>query len=330
MTQPENTLERTGGPLADNKDKLMLGIIIDLVTPLLMTAGLTDISLARIAARQAIEAYRAQAEPELVSAAQIFGFGICSLDSLRLSARNGASINQKLRLRGNANGLSRSSQRANTTLTHQRQDAAADPATAEPDPIAAREQAELINALAETTGFLARARAEVEAEKTHPHEAQQRQPVTAGPGKAEPENAEPKQPEPEQRRQQQAEPPKPEPQQPGPQQPDPRQPGQPKPEPEKPAPQTQAPDKPEPAEPVQPPAAASPTAERDRRLAWATAMTQVAREFSANISHLPRSERRQEMTRIKALNAVARTLAKPVKPLPAPCLATWMASRKTE
>jgi len=74
-----------------------------------MMAPTLDLQLARLAAREAIDACRAQGQHELVTIGQIVGFAVAALDTLRLSMPEDLSLSMKLRLRGNANGLNQSS-----------------------------------------------------------------------------------------------------------------------------------------------------------------------------------------------------------------------------
>jgi hypothetical protein len=280
----------------------MLGILITMVAPLLMAGGV-DLGTATAAARQAIDAYRVRGEPELLSAAQILGFSVMSLDSLRLSAGPEVSVSRKLRLRGNANGLSRSCQRANAMLERQRREAAYDPpagppASTEPaastEPDEARREAELLHALAETSGLIARAQANVDAERAQAEAAAPQIPPPA------------------------AKVTRPEPPGPAPDAANPDAEGpNPTAEPVIPDPEPTNPD-PEPANPTPHPSPhPNPTSETDHRLAWAGAMTHVAREFSAGLARLPQPERRIELLRIQALNDVARKLTKDSRRRPA-------------
>ena len=75
----------------------------------MMAPTLSDLALARLAAQEAIDAYQARARHDLMTIAQIVGFAITALDTLRLSMPDDLSLSMKLRLRGNANGLNRSS-----------------------------------------------------------------------------------------------------------------------------------------------------------------------------------------------------------------------------
>jgi hypothetical protein len=75
----------------------------------IMTATLGDPQLARLAAREAIDAYRVRNQHAPMTIGQIVAFAAAGLDSLRLSMPADVSLSMKLRLRGNANGLNRSS-----------------------------------------------------------------------------------------------------------------------------------------------------------------------------------------------------------------------------
>jgi hypothetical protein len=87
-------------------------VILGFLTPLMQAAGLTDTDLARQAAQEAIEACP---PGPLVTTAQTVAFALAALDNLRLAAPPDVALTTKLRLRGNANALNRSSQRAAAT-----------------------------------------------------------------------------------------------------------------------------------------------------------------------------------------------------------------------
>jgi hypothetical protein len=101
---------------------LMTEFILGLIAPLLMTAGIADMAQARLAVLETITAYKALGQGELVTVAQIVGFALASLDTLRLSTAPDLSLSMILRLRGNANALNRSAQQNNRVLDKQRQD----------------------------------------------------------------------------------------------------------------------------------------------------------------------------------------------------------------
>lgn len=85
-------------------------VMLSFLTPLMLAAGLTDTALARRAAQEAIAACPSGAP--LTASAQAIGFAMAALDSLRLAAAPDVAVTTKLRLRGNANALNRSSQRS--------------------------------------------------------------------------------------------------------------------------------------------------------------------------------------------------------------------------
>jgi hypothetical protein len=106
-------------------------VILGFLTPLMLAAGLADTALARRAAQEAIAAYPPDAP--LTATAQVVGFAMAALDSLRLAAPAELAVTTKLRLRGSANALSRSSQRAAVVAQP-----APRPAGAAPEPRPAR------------------------------------------------------------------------------------------------------------------------------------------------------------------------------------------------
>jgi hypothetical protein len=110
----------------------LLDFILNLLAPFLMTSGISDPAIARAAALQAINACKADGQQNLVSIAQIVGFALASLDNLRVSMPADVSLSMKLKLRGNANTLNRSSQLA--TLARDNQPPPAEPQPAEPPP----------------------------------------------------------------------------------------------------------------------------------------------------------------------------------------------------
>ena len=101
---------------------LLMEFVLSLLVPFLTTGSLTDPALARRAAQETIAAYKAAGQDQLVTIAQLVAFALASLDNLRLSMPQDLSLSMKLKLRGTANALNRSSQRATATLDRQRRD----------------------------------------------------------------------------------------------------------------------------------------------------------------------------------------------------------------
>jgi hypothetical protein len=97
-------------------------VILSFLTPLMLAAGLTDTTLARRAAQEAIAA--ATPGAPLTATAQTIAFAMAALDSLRLAAAPDAAVTTKLRLRGNANALNRSAEQNRQALKRSLDDAA--------------------------------------------------------------------------------------------------------------------------------------------------------------------------------------------------------------
>jgi hypothetical protein len=121
MTNP------TPDPSAEMAETSPLMAFVVAVLSSLMSPSLNDQRLARLAAREALAAHRTSGEGELVTIAQIVGFALTALDTLRLSMPEALSLSMKLRLRGSANALNRSA-RDNTRILEKARRTAATPA----------------------------------------------------------------------------------------------------------------------------------------------------------------------------------------------------------
>jgi hypothetical protein len=248
---------RDGAQAADpSRDDPLLAVLLTLLTPLLMTGSAADASRA---AEQAVAAYRARGQDQLVTIAQIVGFAVTSLDTLRLSMDADLSVPMKLRLRGNATALSRSSHLATATLDNQRCQAAALPAPRpEPaDPIAADPDPDEAPCLARVLGSLQVAQAQVLHAETALQAETTRQAATNPP--TEPSSG-----------------------------------------------------------PISKPASEPPAGgldQRQRDLAWARAMTDVAAEYSADMARHSPAQRRIDLLRIGALARTASALSRGDVPL---------------
>lgn len=117
MTQ---TMIPSSTPPCPHVSGLRFGILIDviaaLLAPMFMGPNCGDISLARTAAIETVNAYRAQNLAELLAAAQIIAFGLAALRSLSLSMTEDVSPPMALRLRGNAIALNRSAEQNRRNL----------------------------------------------------------------------------------------------------------------------------------------------------------------------------------------------------------------------
>nr|WP_294506425.1 hypothetical protein [uncultured Rhodopila sp.] len=97
-------------PATETPTGLLMEYILAVLAPLLIVGSISDLRLARLAAKEAIDAYKARSDEELITIAQIAGFAIAALDDLRLSAAPELSVSLKLKLRGNAAALNRAGQ----------------------------------------------------------------------------------------------------------------------------------------------------------------------------------------------------------------------------
>jgi len=257
-------------------------VLLNLLTPLLAAGGLTEPALARRAAADVLADCRAQGEVQLLSAAQLVGYGVAGLDLLQIGACSAAPLDEQVRLRNAASRLGLMSARAARTLeTRQREAGAAISAEFAPHDVA--EETAALADLAATTQRLR----EVREAGEHPADDK-----TAG------RQPNPNQPAPFQQPPHQARP------RPTGQAPD-RLPG-PAPARAKAAPGT-APSERSPLTPAE---------QRAHKLMWAGAMTQVAQESAAHLPALPAAERRLEGIRISALCSVARGLTDAANLLP--------------
>jgi hypothetical protein len=86
----------------------LMNLIITLLAPIFLGVTAGDISLARMAAAETVNDYRARNQADLIAIAQIIAFGLAALGSLSLSMDDDMSLSMALRLRGNAVALNRS------------------------------------------------------------------------------------------------------------------------------------------------------------------------------------------------------------------------------
>ena len=79
-----------------------------------------NLEFARLAAAEAIDAYRAETHSDLIIVAKIIAFGLATLCSLSLSMTDDLPVPQILRLRANANATDRSEHRNRLALKQDR------------------------------------------------------------------------------------------------------------------------------------------------------------------------------------------------------------------
>jgi hypothetical protein len=86
---------------------VILEKILAFLAPLFLDAASGDAAAARAAARALLAEYNARTDNELRRAALIIAFDFGALDALSRSVADDLTLNQVLRLRGNANALNR-------------------------------------------------------------------------------------------------------------------------------------------------------------------------------------------------------------------------------
>jgi len=94
----------------------LLTLIVTLLAPTFLGVTAGDLTLARMAAIQTINDYRARNHADLIAIAQIIACGLAALGSLSQSMDDDISLSMTLRLRGNAVALNRSAEQNRRVL----------------------------------------------------------------------------------------------------------------------------------------------------------------------------------------------------------------------
>jgi hypothetical protein len=100
-----------------NASDILMNLIVTLLAPMFLGVTAGDVALARMAATETVNAYRAQNLADLIAVAQIIAYGLAALGSLSLSMADDLSLAMTLRLRGNANACTRSAEQNRRALT---------------------------------------------------------------------------------------------------------------------------------------------------------------------------------------------------------------------
>lgn len=90
--------------------------ILGFLAPLFLTSAQCDLSTATAVARELLDSYGARTNREVRLAALTIAFSFGALDSLGRSVAVDLSVNQILRLRGNANSLHRAAHKSEEAL----------------------------------------------------------------------------------------------------------------------------------------------------------------------------------------------------------------------
>jgi hypothetical protein len=91
-------------------------LVISLVAPVFLGITNGDLNLARVAAIEAINDFRAKNSVSLIAAAQILTLGLAAIGSLSLSMDDKTSVPLALRLRASANACNRSAEQNRRAL----------------------------------------------------------------------------------------------------------------------------------------------------------------------------------------------------------------------
>jgi len=94
----------------------LMTLIIALLAPMFLGITAGNIDLARMAAIETVNDYRAENRVSLIAVAQIIAFGLAAVGSLSLSMEDGISAPMAMRLRSNANACERSAEQNRRAL----------------------------------------------------------------------------------------------------------------------------------------------------------------------------------------------------------------------
>ncbi|MGD0108005.1 MAG: hypothetical protein ABSC06_28820, partial [Rhodopila sp.] len=274
---------------------ILLNLIAILLAPMFLGASGGDIAFARMAAIETVNAYRTRNRADLIAVAQIIAFGLAALGSLSLSMVDDISLSMTLRLRNNANALSRSADQNRRAIRKSRSETAD---IAQP-PVDADYEAAVIAAVADSQKRVADSQKRVSDSQKQVATSQQQ------PADPQQQPADPQQQAAASQKQAAA---------------SQQQTGDSQNRVADTQPRLQDPDPaPIPASaPAEPPAIpAADMTDREKNALWAAAMAEVAQEYTASLPQLPAAERRAASLRAAALGSTASHLLSGL-PVPIP------------
>jgi hypothetical protein len=100
----------------------LMSLIVTLLVPIFLGVTAGDIAMARMAAIETINDYRARNSADLIAVAQIIACGLAALGSLSLSMDDDISLTMALRLRSSAVALNRSAEQNRRALNQSLRD----------------------------------------------------------------------------------------------------------------------------------------------------------------------------------------------------------------
>jgi len=95
---------------------VLMSLVISLLTPMFLGIAGGNVPLARAAAIETVNGYRAANSVSLIAVVQIIAFGLAAVGSLSLSMDDNVPMKMALRLRGNANACHRSAEQNRRAL----------------------------------------------------------------------------------------------------------------------------------------------------------------------------------------------------------------------
>lgn len=116
ITEATTTSNRPASNHPVSPADVLLHVILTLLAPLFLVESGGDIQVARMAALETVNAYRASNHLNLIAVAQIIACNLTALGSLGLSMADDISLSMLLRLRGNAVALNRSAEQSRRVL----------------------------------------------------------------------------------------------------------------------------------------------------------------------------------------------------------------------
>jgi hypothetical protein len=122
MTQTTSLEPATAADLRPTD--ILMNLIVALLAPMFLCVTAGDVALARMAAAETVNAYRARDHADLIAIAQIVAYGLAALGSLSLSMADEIPLSMilRLRLRGNAVALNRSAEQNRRAIREHRGD----------------------------------------------------------------------------------------------------------------------------------------------------------------------------------------------------------------
>jgi hypothetical protein len=109
-------MTQTTEPQPHHPTNALMSLIVALLVPTFLGVTAGDIAMARMAAIETINDYRARNNADLIAIAQIIACGLAALGSLSLSMDDEISLSMILRLRGSAVALNRSAEQNRRVL----------------------------------------------------------------------------------------------------------------------------------------------------------------------------------------------------------------------